>query len=319
MHSRIAALITSVLLLTLLVASVIGQRQSPYLTKSRPVNLKTHGLTGRVVGNLGGVLSSADRLVDPVGDPVLISVEHESLHGYPGYVTVRRTEPDSESTYRIDYASLVPIAMFVDSGATSLFTVVGDSIDAQRFVHDAGLVPHPGGGYVALEFGGTPYATALEVLDLCDTTCLGSDVIGFLRKLDVGYVRRVVPWINTDAGLTSPRPYAFALQDGTAHISGGLVRFYLSRSRPFGTVVIDSAREILEAPDGEVAEAHFLFETLVLLRAAKNASPVLWASFLTSLSAEPLVRAHPEPWKLYTQNFCSVYPDMPDFFDCDGW
>ena len=317
MRSRIAALLAT-LLVTLFVANVFGQRQSPYLTKSRPIAIKTHGLTGRVVGSLGGVLSSADRLVDRVGVAVSIRVEHESFLGYPGYITVRGTEPDSESIYRIDYASVVPIAMFVDSGATSLFTLFDDDrIDAQQFVHDAGLVSHPGGGYVALEFGGTPYATALESLDLCGTTCLGSDVTGFLRKLDVGDVRRVVPWINTDAGMTSPRPYTFVVQNGTADISGDIVRFYLSRA--FGEVVVDRARQVLDPANGEVSEAHFLFETLVLLRAARDADPVLWADFLTSLSAEPLLRAQPEPWELYTRNFCSVYPNKSDFFDCDGW
>lgn len=319
MFSRIATLLGIALFLTLLVTTLSGQRQRSYLTKARNINVKAQGLTGRVVASLGGVLSSADQLADGNGNLVSLHLEPATSTGYPGYITIRFADLNADLVYRIDYANLVPATLFVASGATSLYTALPSnaSLDTPRFLEDAGFVRHPGGGYVALEFAGTPYAAAMHSLDLCTTTCLGNEITGFLRKLDVGDVPRVVPWINTDAGLTSPRPYTFTVQNGAAHVSGNIVRFYLSRS--FGEVVVDRARQILGPPDDGLSTAHFLFDTLALLRALKEAHPDRWADFLTSLSAEPLVQAQPEPWELYTRNFCSVYPDLPDFFDCDGW
>ena len=315
MSSRTAAFATAVLLLTLLVTNVLGQRQSTYLTQSRPIIPKVHGLGPRVLRSLGGVLSLANELTSRTHGAISVRLEHESTGDYPGHIVVHRLDARSQSKYRIDYASLVPMALLVDSGATSLYTLFDTDPARSNFMTDAGMLPHPVAGYVALEFGATPYAAALHALDLC-VECLGNPLVAPPRKLDVGDIPDVVDWINTDAGLFVPAPYVFTVRNGFAGVSGSLVRYVLRSS--FGEVVVDNAVEILEDADAP-SETHFLFETLTLLRAAKEDDHHAWDQFMSAISSDQMVQAHPEPWALYTRSFCSVYPNWTAVFDCAGW
>lgn len=68
---------------------------------------------------------------------------------------------------------------------------------------------------------------------------------------------------------------------------------------------IEREFEVLES----VADAHFLFETLALLRSAKESSLGDWENFRQALESEVLVRANPEPWYRYSRSFCSLYSD----------
>ena len=72
----------------------------------------------------------------------------------------------------------------------------------------------------------------------------------------------------------------------------------------------EAAREIvLEFTPASLADAHFLFETLALLRSAKESSLDGWKNFRQALESEVLVRTNPEPWELYSSSFCSLYSD----------
>ena len=316
MRSATAAFAASVLLLVLFATDVLGQRQRSYLFHGRVTDHKVHGLTPRVLRSLGGVFSLADELKSRTGDEVSVRLEHDDTRDYPGHIVVRRPDAQLDSRYRIDYASLVPMAMFVDSGATSLYTLFNADPAGSDFFARAGLLPHPERGHVALEFAGTPYAAALQLLDTC-RDCLGNSLIGVPTKLDVGDVPDVVDWVNADDGLTPPGPYVFAVRDGAAEVSGKIVRFELRSS--LGEVLVSSATEVLNRSDEDLEEAYFLFETVALLRAAKKDDPNGWARFRDAISSDAFVQAHPQPWELYTRSFCDAYPNGDNIFDCSGW
>ncbi|MCY3938974.1 MAG: hypothetical protein OXG22_11525, partial [Chloroflexi bacterium] len=58
----------------------------------------------------------------------------------------------------------------------------------------------------------------------------------------------------------------------------------------------------------ELQNVLFLFETLALLRTAKDSSADSWRDFVASLASAPLADEHPEPWRRYLASFCSLYP-----------
>ena len=312
--------LSSIFLVLLFVIQVLGQRQPPYLTFSRPVNAKAHGLTAAVVPNTGGVLSLADQLRDEFGQPLPVSLEIKAAPDYRGSITVHQTGGTAQATYEIDYLNLVPIALFADSGATTLYTAVQNP-QASEFATNAGLVEHPSAGYVALEFSRTRYANALYFLDLCRPACIGKVNDHVRTKLDIGDLQSLPPYMNADVGFSSPRPYTLSVRNGRAAVTGGLRRFYLTNVR--GEVLAYRTETILRPPrttDAQLlSDAFFLFETLVLLRAAKASDPEAWSRFLDQLSSDSLVQTHPGPWELYTRSFCSVYPDVPDVYDCTPW
>lgn len=57
-----------------------------------------------------------------------------------------------------------------------------------------------------------------------------------------------------------------------------------------------------------LADGYYLIETLALLRTARKLNPDAFAQFMATLRDPGLVEARREPWVLYTQSFCRVYP-----------
>lgn len=334
--------------------------------------------TGRGVfalGNLlriGGVLSQADSLIDLSGNPVSVRVELAADQPYPGHIDVYRTGSTMRYEYPIEYNDLVPMALFVDSGGTSLYTLWES--DSGRFPpdfeRDAGFVNHRLQGMIALEFQGTRYSDAVHFLDTCRWTCTdpaGADldpVVGRINSelgrvryddidfLDVMYIRGT--YINTDVDL----PFQVSMDGDLLSVNGNVARLHpnvsdnrividdatriftserlpdvarerislVSRASEMLAGAVDAreavtlrllmdeaAREIvLEFTTQEVEDAHFLFETLALLRSAKESSPDDWKHFRQALESDILVRENPEPWYDYSRSFCSLYSDDDD-------
>ena len=307
---------------------------------------RTAGAAGLDVftsGNLartGGVLSQADSLIDLSGNPVPVWVELAADQPYPGHIDVYRTGSTMRYEYPIEYNDLVPMVLFVDSGGTSLYTLWES--DSGRFPpdfeRDTGFVNHRLGGMIALEFQGTRYSDAVFFLDICKWTCvepadddLDSVVERINTELDgrpvdsdlpeVMYIRDGT-YINTDVDL----PFQVSVEGNLFFVDGNVARLHpnvSSRDR----IVIHSAYRIVASEEfrwhfvrvldewlaseilAKVVDVHFLFETLALLRSAKESSPDEWKSFRQALESKVLVRANLEPWYRYSRSFCSLYSD----------
>lgn len=294
----------------------------------------------------GGVLSQTSHLLTATGERAPFSVALDLDSGeYPGYVLVRHA--DTTVPYPIEYSDLVPMALFVDSDATSLYTLWDDADDRlpQDFLRQAGFVEHRIRGLVALEFHDTQYSDALYFLDLClgcrgeQELVVGDDLTQALRESS-GAAEDSSSYINTDVGL----PFIFSADSGWADLNGRIGRFQWEVS---SSGVSISAFPVLPTPAWELADAwhvltaflllaedatpqvtaldfatsttassqfalnggFFLFETLALLRAAKSDDPAQWSEFMQLLSSETLVIADPEPWDRYTRSLCMVYPE----------
>lgn len=294
----------------------------------------------------GGVLSQTNSLLTDTVATGTFSVTVDLYRGqYPGHVTVSHME--TRAPYPIDYADLVPMVLFVDSGATSLYTLWTDEQLPARFLHDAGFVEHDVRGHVALEFYGTPYADTLYFMDLC-IQCVGQRELPVdvslkknLSKSADG--RRGASYMNTDVTL----PFSFRVVDGRADVSGGVARFHW-RTYPQVNITIrpllsgpifatqsflqesadldllndlnedtvqplmDAARSVANATSRTLGTGLFLFETLALLRTAKADAPEEWSAFMRLLTSDRLVNADPFPWDRYTESVCAAYPETPE-------
>ena len=298
-----------------------------------------------VLQAIGGVLSQTNRLVTDKGEYGVFSVSVNVEDGkYPGYITVHHME--THTPYSIDYTDLVPMALFVDSGGTSLYTV-WDGLP-QKFLSPAGFLAHHIDGELALEFSDTRYADALYFLDLCDE-CLAAQEISVADDLATTLWKssdRALgsSYINTDVRL----PFRFTVVAGQGSIAGRIARFDWSTTKATSTI---SARPVLPEPERsahsfltafpdfdqldalnsdaieQAADAartwddtrrrlldqgFFLFETLALLRTAKTHAPEEWSTFMEVLSSEELVSASPSSWDRYTRSVCIVYPSEPE-------
>ena len=60
---------------------------------------------------------------------------------------------------------------------------------------------------------------------------------------------------------------------------------------------------------GKIADAHFLFESLALLRSARESRSTNWRRFRQALASESLVQNDPQPWNRYIESLCDVYDD----------
>ena len=304
------------------------------------------------LARIGGVLSQANSLLDLSGNPVSVSVELAADQPYPGHIDVYRTGSSMRYEYPIEYNELVPMVLFVDGGGTSLYTFWesdGGDRFPPNFERDAGLVNHHFEGLVALEFHGTRYSNAVYFLDICQWICVepaDDDLDSVVERINTELDGRPVDgdhpdvtyitYINTDVDL----PFKVSEDGDLFSVDGNVARLhpYVSsgdrivirraerivasyefeyqmrqklgelagRMSWFGDVAL--AFKILE----EVAEVHFLFETLALLRSAKESSPDEWKSFRQVLESEFLVRANPEPWYRYSRSFCALYSDDDD-------
>ena len=295
-----------------------------------------------VLRGTGGVLSQTSRLLTATDDgPFSITLDLQSGE-YPGHVLVRHS--DTTVPYSIEYSHLVPMALFVDSGGTTLYTLwdADDERLPDNFLRAAGFVTHSIRGHVALEFHNTSYSDALYFLDLCQdciapdqALAVGDDLIRALRE---SADAEDSSHINTDVGL----PFIFSTDTGWADLDGRIARFRWDASSLGASI---TASPVLPAPpwgfsaafdlflanpqlnddletsfavalsmttavQSKLNESYFLFETLALLRTAKNDDPEQWSQFMQLLSSDALVAADPyDSWGLYTESYCIVYSE----------
>lgn len=285
-----------------------------------------------VLLNVGGVLSQANQLNDQSGKPIRVAIELMPSDTYSGSFVVRQA--GTQGNYTIEYTDLVPMALFVDSGGTSLYTLWEDDL-FPSFRRDAGFVKHSGDGYVALEFAGTRYADALYCADICQG-CLGSPdanlaskIMENISKINLDMERDEIgrgSQINTDLALS----FLINVRESRAIIEGGIVRLYwkfvgssnveIKKAVPLvppdglsqQTLKDEVQEEDCEISPQRLKDAFFLFETLALLRTAKETEPKYWSRFMQTLKSEKLVSVGPEPWMRYTRSYCSVYPEAPE-------
>ena len=294
----------------------------------------------------GGVLSQIRALVTDGAGPRTFSVSLDLDDGaYPGYLTVSHLE--TRTRYPIEYSDLVPMALFVDAGATGLYTLWDEARLPDGFLHEAGFLAHHIRGHIALEFDGTRYADALYFLDRCNACLENSDL-----PVDVRLKQELwksaegqsgSSYLNADVTL----PFRFRVADGRADVTGSIARFDWSTgstvtvsARPLLSVLDRHARDSLQsvpnlqllaqldadavqrlreaatavddAAQGSIEAVFFLFETLALLRTARADAPDEWAEFMRQLSFDALVESEPLPWDRYTRSVCAVYPSEPE-------
>ena len=293
----------------------------------------------------GGVLSQADSLTDSSGNSVSVRIELAPDRPYTGYINVHRTGspvPPMSYRYPITYEDLVPMALFVDSDGTSLYTLwdSGDERLPPNFERDGGFVSHHVDGLlrvdgrvdglIAVEFQRTRYSRAVYFLDTCRdcveaadddlvtriSSALNDARSDETRVIDPIDVQRINgTWLNTDFYL----PFRVTTNDNLLSVDGNVVRLHPTVDQDH--VAIRDVEWIV-TPDRYVAsavflsDADFLFETLALLRSAKESSPDDWQRFREALASEVLVNANPEPWRRYSLSFCSLYSEDEG---CQDW
>ena len=299
--------------------------------------------------SIGGILSQGSVSDDPHNGVSKVQFVVNPNGGYPGYVLV--TDGVATGRYLVPYHELVPMALFVDSGGTSLYTLWNEDRLPANFQQEAGFSKYYNGpGFVALEFATTRYADALHFLDVCVACEDRSEAV--TNAVDTGPEgARQGSYINTDVG--SP----FEVRHfgvGQVEISGGIHRFHWSHdAAPGGRVSVDQMFPIVPPEEMRVnaarlladdliivllmrgddvlatrlseeagivgqrklEDAFFLFETLALLRATKLHAPEDWSVFMAALSWNLVVRQNIEPWQRYAETYCGVYPLATD---CGG-
>ncbi len=204
-------------------------------------------LQRKVLQSIGGVLSQGGTV------PVLRGQQPTSVEfmlgpdgAYPGYVGV--SDGAWIGRYRIRYTDLVPMALFVDSGGTSLYTLWEEDKLPANFPSEAGFARHARGpGFVALEFAGTRYADALRFLDTCvgcvrvpDDEQAAASNAGAMFDAAASGGRRSSSYINTDVGSL------FGLQDmdgDLVTVTGGIVRIHWSGETRTGREISIDARQ----------------------------------------------------------------------------
>ena len=298
-----------------------------------------------VLQNIGGVLSQGSVVDGRDGRAPKVEFVIGLDGTYPGYVLVN--DGAVTGRYRIRYDDLVPMALFVDSGGTSLYTLWSDDRLPATFQREAGFAKYDGGpGFLAIEFAGTRYADALYFLDTC-LACVA------VPDDDSGAAVNARTATDTEAGSERPSSYINADVDspfeveetsaGAIEVRGGIIRFYwrgdagtgervsVVRKQPIvrpGELRANVDRWVTERENAHInllragfdlrkegrilgrrrlADAFFLFETLALLRATKLRSPEDWSVFMAVLSSAWFVRHNREPWERYTETFCGVY------------
>ena len=158
-----------------------------------------------VLQSVGGVLSQGAAGGGRGDGAPLVQFAFGRDGGYPGFVFV--SDRAAIGRYYLRYEDLVPMALFVDGGGTSLYTLWGANRLPANFRRDAGFAKYEGGsGHVAIEFAGTWYADALYFLDIC-TGCTAAADDDSQAAVDVGSAvaaqssgERSSSYINTDVG-----------------------------------------------------------------------------------------------------------------------
>ena len=147
---------------------LIRRAMPPPDVKFRPVG--RHSLEAGTLRYIGGVISQAWDIVDAMGSPANVHVAISDDDEYPGYLSISIGE--SNHQYTISYTDLVPMAMFVDSQRTSLYTLWDDDVLPENYAQNAGLVDHVREGHIAFEFSNTRFERPLHYVDTCHG-CVG--------------------------------------------------------------------------------------------------------------------------------------------------
>lgn len=172
------------------------------------------------------------------------------------------------------------------------------------------------------EIGGTEGdAVGSNVVDNINNTYLNTDlylpfrVVMNRNLLSVdGSIARLRPRVDRDRVVIAEAKQAvtadrYLLNEVVSNDVLQITPFALLRPEFWAKV-----QEIFERklPSAFLGDVHFLFETLALLRSAKESSPEDWEGFRQALASEVLVSANPEPWHRYSRSFCSLYSDAED-------
>ena len=284
----------------------------------------------------GGVVAQTDWLGDKEETRVNVTLEIEPGAAYTGYIIA--SLDSIRARYRIPYSDLVPMALFVASGGTGLYTLWVDYQLPAEFYADAGFVKHDKRGSVAAEFYGTRFAKILMELDLYDFPGYDNDsalVNSANRK--IAHRAHIVPphhierinntYLNVDFG----RPFIATIDNFNVRIDGFVARY--TPSTTGGTYTRIEIARVSVFPDPErgdneqtvrwehyggaegrelLTEVHFLFDSLALLRAAKSTSDASWNRFMDEMRAPYLVDLNREPWYRYSRTYCSLHPEMEE-------
>ncbi len=300
----------------------------------------TATLDGKILRAIGGVHSQTYALIGSGGAPAPVRLAlAKDGEDYAGALTV--SVPDGTGLYQISYDDLVPMALFLDGGGTSLYTA-WDRPERQGpdFRETAGFTKHERRGLVAIEFARSRFAESLYYADFC-RVCLGRERPDVVRKLGgvtpeeaMKRQRDIVDdsYINSDLGLV----FGILVRDGAVVVDGNIVRlsWLLESGAEQGLVwqaqTFKHSRDIADEIAGRESEflgdtgvyrtrtaghalvlhrdAQFLYASLALLRTFKEtASAKDWEAFMADVRA--LSATHPEPWQAYTTSYCEVFAD----------
>ncbi|MDE0129658.1 MAG: hypothetical protein OXQ86_08855 [Gammaproteobacteria bacterium] len=202
--------------------------------------------------SIGGVLSQSIVEIEEGGHFPTVELGLGPDGEYPGHIIVNGSS--LSGLYRIRYEELVPMALFVDSGGTSLFTLWGADKLPDDFAKDAGFVEATDGrGHVAIEFAGTRYENVLVFLDICRACAADTkdrESAQLVQRLDAGEDSTSVRpsnYINSDVGGT----FRLVGRDaGRVAVTGSVSRFYWSAvSDAVQAVSVDTIRPIVSAQE----------------------------------------------------------------------
>ncbi len=183
-----------------------------------------------VLQSIGGVLSQGSAGGSHHEGMPVVEFAFGRDGGYPGFVFV--SDGAVLGRYYLRYEELVPMALFVDSGGTSLYTLWGSKRLPANFRQDAGFAKYEKSlGHVAIEFAETWYADALFFLDIC-AGCLAATDDDSQAADDARTVidaesrrERLSSYINADIGSVFEVEQA---DRGRIRVRGQISRFHWS-------------------------------------------------------------------------------------------
>ena len=206
-----------------------------------------------VLQTIGGVLSQGSVAAGRNGRPPKVEFALGLDGVYPGYVLV--SDGVVNKRYRIAYDELVLMALFVDGGGTSLYTLWGDDQLPAYFQQVAGFAKYDvGQGFVAIEFAATRFADALYFLDTCNRCVAFPD-----DNSEASVKARQTGRFGTEAERERRRSYinadvgsAFEVEEtgiGAIKVHGDIFRFFWSADAGTGQLVSVDRKQPIVRPD----------------------------------------------------------------------
>ncbi|MDX8353983.1 hypothetical protein [Cognatiyoonia sp. IB215182] len=274
-----------------------------------------------VAPNIGGVVAQGVARNTGGMSDILLSLPDPA--SYTGQISV--TIGGMTGSLEVTYDELVRAALFIDGGRTSLYTYwdEDDGVLPDGFARDAGfLAAVPEEGMIAVEFRTAEYSRNLYLLDLELESCIvPTEAQSVLEKLNEALAAEAndpefVFEVSDDSYIVSDlaRPFQLTISNGRVSLDGALHRYYWSALPGTVATVFDIELYDPVACDADdltvLNEMTDLFGTLALLRSARAHDEEAFVAFLTSLSAEALVVANPEPWQDYTASVGELYPEL---------